>query len=337
MYTTKRLNVERPKSFLVAFLGVLLLIAGFISATVAASAAEAATLRQVLAFGSNPGNLRMYIYIPDAAPANMPLVVALHGCTQAASSYDDASGWTKMADTYKFALVFPEQQIANNPLACFNWFKPGDTTRDSGETLSIKQMVDRAKGESSIDTKRVYVTGVSAGGFMTSNLLAAYPDVFAGGGIVAGGPAGCASDSVSALLCMNPGIIKSPQQWGDLARGMYPSWRGPWPKVSIWHGGADRTVNVMNLTESMDQWTNVHGADQMPNVQDTVRGYPHRVYYDSSGEPVVETYNLTGQPHGQPIDPGSGTEQCGVAGGAGMTDMNICAAYYLARFFGLAG
>jgi poly(hydroxyalkanoate) depolymerase family esterase len=297
--------------------------------------ATAAGLVEVSNFGSNPGNLRMFTYVPDSPPASMPLVVALHGCTQSAASYDDESGWVKMADTYQVALVLPQQQAANNIRSCFNWFEPGDTGRGVGESLSVKQMVDNVKANHSIDPARVFVTGLSAGGFMTASLIAAYPDVFAGGGIVAGGPARCAGAVWEAFMCMNPGVNKTPQQWGDLARGVLPSWTGPWPRVSIWHGSSDFTVNVMNLTEAMEQWTNLHGTDQTPDVQDTVKGYPHKVYRNAAGAPVVETYVLTNQTHGQPLDPGAGPDQCGSAGSTAMIDMNICAAYHLVSFFGL--
>jgi poly(3-hydroxybutyrate) depolymerase len=54
------------------------------------------------------------------------------------------------------------------------------------------------------------VTGLSAGGAMTSIMLATYSDVFAGGGIVAGLPYGCANDPsptipIQGLQCMNSG------------------------------------------------------------------------------------------------------------------------------------
>ena len=44
-------------------------------------------LTQVTGFGGNPGNLRMWKHVPANMPANAPLVVALHGCTQTASGY----------------------------------------------------------------------------------------------------------------------------------------------------------------------------------------------------------------------------------------------------------
>src|ERR671921_341639 len=106
---------------------------------------QAATLTEVTGFGTNPGALRMFTYVPTGLPTNRPLVVALHGCSQAASSYDNETGWTKWADAYGFALVLPQQVRGNNASTCFNWFNPEDQTRDSGEPLSVKQMVDWMK------------------------------------------------------------------------------------------------------------------------------------------------------------------------------------------------
>jgi poly(3-hydroxybutyrate) depolymerase len=34
---------------------------------------------------------------------------------------------------------------ANNPNACFNWFEPEHATRDRGEALSIRQMIDKVR------------------------------------------------------------------------------------------------------------------------------------------------------------------------------------------------
>src|SRR5690242_10684259 len=90
-------------------------------------------------FGSNPGNLRARIYLPDGLAADAPLVVVLHGCTQNAAGYDHGAGWSQLADRHGFALLFPEQQRSNNANLCFNWFEPADIKRGSGELLSIRQ------------------------------------------------------------------------------------------------------------------------------------------------------------------------------------------------------
>lgn len=297
------------------------------------TSAPAFAQAEVTGFGSNPGNLRMFKYVPNALPADAPLVVALHGCSQSAASYDAETGWQLFADRYRFALLLPQQQSANNSSTCFNWFETIDTTRGQGETLSIKQMVDRMIADHGIAPSRIYVTGLSAGGAMTSTLLAAYPDVFAGGAIVAGIPHRCATSQSAAFSCMNPGSNLTPSQWGDKVRAS-STWTGPWPIVSIWHGDGDFVVRPMNLTESMEQWTNVHGIDQTAEVSDTVGGFPHKVYKTSSGQARVETYTITGMGHGTPVDPGTGETQCGTAG-AYILDVNLCSSYYIARFFGL--
>lgn len=288
---------------------------------------------EVTGFGSNPGNLRMFKYVPSGLSTNAPLVVALHGCSQTAANYDAETGWQLFADRFRFALLLPQQQSANNASSCFNWFETADTSRDQGETLSIKQMVDRMIVDHGTAASRVYITGLSAGGGMTSTMLAAYPDVFAGGAIIAGLPHRCATSQSAAFSCMNPGSNLTPAQWGDKVRAS-STWTGAWPIVSIWHGDGDYVVRPMNLTESMEQWTNVHGIDQTPEVSDTVGGFPHKVYKTASGQTRVETYTITGMGHGTPVDPGAGATQCGTAG-AYILDVNLCSSYYIARFFGL--
>src|SRR5262245_33341790 len=84
-------------------------------------------LRELTGFGGNPGNLRMFAYAPQRLSAGAPLVVALHGCTQIAEEYDYGTGWSSLADDLGFAVVYPQQQPANNPKNCFSWFLPGDT------------------------------------------------------------------------------------------------------------------------------------------------------------------------------------------------------------------
>jgi hypothetical protein len=194
-------------------------------------------------------------------------------------------------------------------------------------------MVDRMRTDHASDPARVYVTGLSAGGAMTAVMLAAYPEVFAGGAIVAGLPYRCATSQSAAFSCMNPGTDLTPVQWGDKVRAA-SSHTGAWPIVSIWHGDSDYVVRPANLTESMQQWTNVQGIDQTADVSDTVGGFPHRVYKDAGGTPRVETYTITGMGHGTPVDPGTGETQCGTAG-AYILDVNLCSSYYIGHFWSL--
>ena len=61
-------------------------------------------------FGSNPGQLNAWTFIPDKADdEQLPLVVVLHGSTQSAESYNNGSGWSALADECGVALLFPGQ------------------------------------------------------------------------------------------------------------------------------------------------------------------------------------------------------------------------------------
>src|SRR6185503_14866486 len=117
----------------------------------ASSSARAQALTQVTHFGSNPGGLRMWKYVPANLPDHAPLVLALHACGQQAADYVKA-GWNGLADRYKFYVLYPEQTTANNALTCFNWAgtnpnpttgenDPASLTRGQGENQSIKQMI----------------------------------------------------------------------------------------------------------------------------------------------------------------------------------------------------
>ncbi|PVD04312.1 PHB depolymerase family esterase [Streptomyces sp. CS014] len=308
------------------------------SAAAPAEARAAAALERVTSFGANPGGLNMYVYRPAALPANAPVVVALHGCTQSAQVYSGNSGLNTFADRHGFLVVYAETTTVNNANKCFNWFQPGDTRRGRGEAASIRQMVAHAATAYGVDTGRVQVTGLSAGGAMTSAMLAAYPDVFAAGAVVAGIPYGCGTDVVSAFGCMSPGVDRTPAAWAQAVRDAHPGFAGPWPRVAIWHGDNDATVAPRNADELRDQWTAVHGLGQTPGRTSTIGPNSTRrsEYPAADGRSVVEVNRVPGIGHGTPVDPGSGAEQCGATGTQHFID-SICSSYWITRFFGLDG
>src|SRR2546430_173178 len=181
-------------------------------------AGAATHLTELTGFGSNPGALRMFTYVPKKLARSPALVVVLHGCTQSAASYDLGAGWSTLAERYGFVLLFPEQTPANNPKTCFNWFLPGDTARGRGEALSIRQMIEKTIGAHGIDRAQVFITGLSAGGAMTAAMLATYPEVFAAGAIIAGLPYGTAGNVQEAFESMFQGRSHPAKEWGDLER-----------------------------------------------------------------------------------------------------------------------
>ena len=290
-------------------------------------------LTEVTGFGSNPGALRMFKYVPvDPQPA---LVVVLHGCTQTAASYDFGAGWSTLADRHGFMLLLPEQQRTNNAKNCFNWFLAGDIERGRGEAMSICQMVEKMIVDHGIDRRRVFATGLSAGGAMTSVMLATYPDVFTAGAIIAGLPYGTATNVKEAFESMGQVRARSAREWGALVRAASPH-KGPWPRVSVWHGGADPVVKSKNAGEIIKQWTDVHGLDLPPTSTDRVDGYPRQIWRNPTGQSVIESYAIPAMAHGTPLATGPSDEHVGVPG-AFLLDVGISSSYHIAKFWGLTG
>jgi len=282
----------------------------------------------------NPGNLRGRCFVPAGIGRGAALVVVLHGCTQTAAVYDHGSGWSHLADRHGFALLFPEQQRANNMNLCFNWYQPGDAARGQGEAASIRAMVAQMVAAHGLDPARIFVTGLSAGGAMASVMLAAYPEVFAAGAIIAGLPYGAADTLGEAL-----GTMSSPGETDDAALGnavrQASPHRGPWPRVSVWHGSADRLVVPGNGRAIVRQWRDVHGLPAAPTRSEMADGHPRRLWADRTGIVLVEEYVVTGMAHGTPLMPGREVGQSGQAG-AHMLDVGLSSTDRIAGFFGVA-
>jgi feruloyl esterase len=288
-------------------------------------------LTEVHEFGSNPGDLRMFTFVP--AWRKSALVVVLHGCAQTAASYDLGAGWSTLADRYGFALLLPQQQVSNNPHNGFNWFLPGDIERGRGETLSIREMIETMTIAHGIDRRRVFVTGLSAGGAMACVMLAIYPEVFAAGAVIAGLPFGTAANVNEAFDSMFNVRARSAREWGDLVRAASGHW-GPWPRISVWHGSADTVVMPGNADQIVKQWIDVHGLDHAPTLIELVDGNPRKVWRNRAGNDVIESYTIFDMAHGAPLASGTSEKHCGVPG-AFLLDVGISSSYHIAKFWGL--
>ena len=339
-----------------------------LGALAAAWAAESrAETREVTGFAPNPGALRMFAHVPEGLPEGAPLVVALHGCTQSAEDFDDESGWVALADHAGFALLLPQQQAANNEALCFDFFAPEHNRRGRGEAASIMAMIDRMQADHGLAAERVFVTGLSAGGAMTAVLLAAYPERFAGGAVIAGVPYGCASTGGAWLLGLQKqwflwtspygeagwaawlcgidrtGVLRTtpyprePDQWAALVREAEGGAPARWPRVTLWQGSADRTVHPANVGELLDQWTALHGIDRTPDAEETGPGWRRRHYRDGRGETLVEVVEVEGMGHSVPVAPGPAPPLCGRVVAPHFADHGLCAAFEIARFWGLIG
>lgn len=298
--------------------------------TAAAADGGLTRLKRLEYDGVNPGNLVGWYRGPVNAARQVPLVVVLHGCTQTAAAYDAGSGWSKLADDFGFSVLFPEQSRQNNPNLCFNWFSDSDVQRKGGEVHSIREMIDGMISDYGIDPNKVFITGLSAGGAMANAMLTAYPEVFAGGAIIAGLPYGVASTIPEAFDRMRGHGLPSRMRLQELHRSA-STHTGRWPTISVWHGTADRTVDELNARAIVDQWKAVHEVSGRPAQSDVIDGQEHHTWTNKAGLDAIELYRIGGMGHGTPIDSLSGYGSQSPY----MLDVGISSTEIIARKWGL--
>lgn len=296
----------------------------------AANANDAGRLEPLTGFGTNPGQLDARIYVPTDQPR--ALVVVLHGCTQSANVYDQGSGWSELADRNSFALLFPQQRRTNNSNLCFNWYLPSDVGRGRGEAWSISQMIQHMAGQYGFDRSQIFITGLSAGGAMTSVMLAAYPELFSGGAIIAGLPFGSANSLPEALQRMRGQGIPSRRELSAGAKASSDH-KGDFPTISVWHGTHDAIVDPVNATAIVDQWRELHGVCDTNGKVEAVGSHRRETWIDTRGRVVIERYDISGMGHGTPLD-GRDDRACGKIG-PHMLDANICSTRLIATSWGL--
>ncbi|MEV0154720.1 PHB depolymerase family esterase [Micromonospora sp. NPDC050686] len=288
-----------------------LLGAALLAATLAALAAltlptpaSAAALTEVTGFGTNPSNLRMYLYVPDRVAPRPGLLVAVHYCTGTGPAMYSGTQFAALADRYGYIVVYPSVTRSSQ---CFDVSSPQALRRDGGsDPVGIMSMVNYVRQRYAVDPDRIFATGTSSGAMMTNVLLGLYPDVFKAGAAFAGVPFGCFATTNGSEWnseCANGQIVRTPQQWGDLVRNAYPGWTGPRPRMQLWHGTNDETLRYQNFTEEIKQWTNLHGLSQTPTYTDNPQpNYTRTRYGGSGGQAPVEAISMQGVTHNLPVD-----------------------------------
>ncbi|NUS17982.1 MAG: PHB depolymerase family esterase [Streptomyces sp.] len=285
-------------------LGVLLAAVGAaIGVTLPAAPATAASLTQVTNFGTNPSSLQMYVYVPNSVKANPSILLALHGCQGSGPYLYSSTDFGSLADQYGFIVIYPS---TNPGGSCWDVSSDQALTRNGGsDPVGLMSMITYTEQHYGGNPNAVYVTGESSGGMMTNVMLADYPDVFKAGAAFMGVPYHCFyTGTVRGWNgpCAGGQVSMTAQQWGDLARNADPGYTGPRPRVQLWHGTADTTLNYNNLGEEVKQWTNVLGVSQTPSSSDTpVANWNRSRYNNSSGSTQVEAYSIVGAGHQLPI------------------------------------
>jgi poly(hydroxyalkanoate) depolymerase family esterase len=285
------------------------------STTTHPTSAQTSSLPGKLTTGSytNSAGTRSYeLYVPSTykAGTRMPLVVALHGCTQSAEIFRQLTGWDKLAEAKRFIVVFPQQDSNANYLKCWNFFQSADMSRGSGEPSLIAGITRWVQQHYSVDVHRTYVDGLSAGGAMTSVMAATYPDLYAAAGV------GSGCEYAATATCAG---YKSadPAQAAQAAFTAMGSYARPMP-VIVFQGDADTIVPPINAQQAVQQWDTTDGMAMkvtLPSMpMNTTNGtspggqtYTVTYYGDRQRRELIQSWLVHGMNHAW--SGGSSTQQ----------------------------
>ncbi len=244
-------------------------------------------------FGENPGQISASYLNQDKKIDTF--VVLLHGCVQNAQELATRSGFVSLAKANNVGLLLPQQSDKNNIKRCFNWFSPGDTDKDSGETQSIVNMINSYKKQTK--AQYVYIAGLSAGGAMTTNLLINYPRLFSGGGVIAGIPYPCADNLIKAISCMRSGPSMPAKKLARQIKAI----KQPWPPISIWTGLNDTVVNPLNSLYLARQWQIMNHLEPTEKLA-VHQGYRITQWQDQQGNAQIQLVEIENLDHGIAIN-----------------------------------
>jgi poly(hydroxyalkanoate) depolymerase family esterase len=265
-------------------------------------------------FRNQAGTRAYKLYVPSSLTSEpMPLIVMLHGCTQSADDFAAGTQMNQLAEQHGFIVVYPEQAPNANGSKCWNWFKPQDQARDSGEPSLIAGITREVAANYPVDPGRIYVAGLSAGAAMAVILGEVYPELYAGIGAHSGLPYAAAHDMPSAFAAMGGSRGAMPELTNLPSLSNLPgAVSGARKKAThfvptiVFHGDQDHTVGKGNGVEILQQATAALAleAAESPATSTTQsgtasggRGYSRTVYANPQGRSQVESWIVHGAGH----------------------------------------
>ena len=236
------------------------------------------------------------LYVPSGhhAGERRPLVVMLHGGTQDADDFAAGTRMNDLAEEYGFLVAYPSQCKSANPSLCWNWFKPEDQVRGTGEPSIIAGITSEIVAEHDIDPQRVFVAGLSAGGAMASVMAATYPEIYAAVGVHSGLPYRSATDVASAFAAMrgDPGLQRrqrKTQSAPDHALRL---------RTIVFHGDADHIVHPSNAAKIVEaQAKSGDNVERVKAQSSASRTHTRELTRDPTGTAVVEQWLIHGSGH----------------------------------------
>jgi poly(hydroxyalkanoate) depolymerase family esterase len=197
--------------------------------------------RFLSAFHTNHAGTRNYkLYIPSAYYGQpLPLVVMLHGCKQDPDDFAAGTRMNALAEEYHCLVAYPAQGRSANGFKCWNWFNSLNQQRDHGEPSIIAGITCDIIDNWNVDTQRIYVAGLSAGGAMAVIMGTTYPELYAAVGVHSGLAYAGAHDARSAFAAMKHGAqpVSGAEAVAEDAEPM---------PIIVFHGDQDAVVHPDN-------------------------------------------------------------------------------------------
>jgi len=238
------------------------------------------------------GNARSFIvYLPTGYnnAGKMPLIFAIHGGSGTPEGMINIANFKPISDREKVVLIYPAG-IQNN------WNDGRPTTPNQlgiNDVSFFNQMCDYAIANLSVDGTKIYATGISNGGFMSSRL-------------------GCELSNRIAAIAVDAATIEAT----TIASSCNPG--RPVPAIYI-HGTLDPLVPFSGGTvspgaggtaishfQAIDKWITINGCNTTPTITDlpdiandgtTIK---QRVYSNSTNGSEVVSYVITNGGHTWP-------------------------------------
>lgn len=217
------------------------------------------------------------LYIPSAyrQGQSIPLVVMLHGCKQNPENFAAGTRMNELAEKKHFLVLYPRQDIYSNIDHCWNWFDYLDQ-RGLGEAAIITGMVEKIGKTYSVDRRRIYVAGLSAGAAMTAILASCYSNLFAAAAIHSGVEYEAATVPWEAATALTRGGFTPPDTAGKDAYRCSGSAQRPMPVV-VFHGDADQRVAPVNAEQIVRQFAQMNDYADDGKDNGTVKSIPTAV------------------------------------------------------------
>lgn len=183
-------------------------------------------------------------YVCEESDKKLPLIIQLHGAGERGEGKDDL----KLVDVHGFTKLLNEKDF---PCRVIMPQCPTDSFW-AARVESIIEFIEQLKAEFNVDEDRVYLTGLSMGGYGTWFTSMARPDLFAAIAPVCGGG-----------MAWNAGVLKMP--------------------IWAWHGAEDGVVSPVQSDE-MVQSLKEQGLDV---TYSKIDGVGHNVWENAYNEELM--------------------------------------------------